>query len=49
MRLLYVADLHCTLKQFDRLPGEAGAYDLVGIGGTWVFNPGHQPGSEPRP
>ena len=33
MRLLFVADLHYSLKQFDWLLAEAGAYDLVAIGG----------------
>lgn len=33
MRLLFVADLHYTLKQFDWLLAQAGDYDLVAIGG----------------
>lgn len=33
MRLLFVADLHYSLKQFDWLLAEAGGYDLVAIGG----------------
>ena len=33
MRLLFVADLHYTLKQFDWLLREAGDFDLVAIGG----------------
>ncbi|MCB1205870.1 MAG: metallophosphoesterase [Verrucomicrobiae bacterium] len=33
MRLLFVADLHYSLKQFDWLLSEAGKYDLVAIGG----------------
>jgi len=33
MRLLFVADLHYSLKQFDWLLAEADAYDLVAIGG----------------
>jgi Icc-related predicted phosphoesterase len=33
MRLLFVADLHYTLKQFDWIAANAGAYDLVVIGG----------------
>jgi Icc-related predicted phosphoesterase len=33
MRLLFVADLHYSLKQFDWLLAEAGDYDLVAIGG----------------
>lgn len=33
MRLLFVADLHYSLKQFDWLLAEAGAYDAVAIGG----------------
>jgi Icc-related predicted phosphoesterase len=33
MRLLFVADLHYSLKQFDWLLAEAEGYDLVAIGG----------------
>lgn len=33
MRLLFVADLHYSLKQYDWLLGEADRYDLVAIGG----------------
>jgi Icc-related predicted phosphoesterase len=33
MRLLFLADLHFTLKQFDWLLARAGEYDLVVIGG----------------
>lgn len=33
MRLLFVADLHYSLKQFDWLLSEAGDFDLVVIGG----------------
>lgn len=33
MRLLFVADLHYSLKQFDWLLAEAGGFDLVAIGG----------------
>lgn len=33
MRLLFVADLHYSLKQFDWLLAEAQGYDLVAIGG----------------
>lgn len=33
MRLLFVADLHYSLKQYDWLLAEAQAYDLVMIGG----------------
>ena len=33
MRMLFVADLHYTLKQFDWLMGEAANYDLTVIGG----------------
>src|SRR6267154_666172 len=33
MRILFVADLHYTLKQFDWLTANAGNYDLVVIGG----------------
>lgn len=33
MRLLFVADLHYTLKQFDWLIANAGGYDAVLIGG----------------
>jgi Icc-related predicted phosphoesterase len=33
MRLLFVADLHYSLKQFDWLLAEAGDFDVVAIGG----------------
>ncbi len=33
MHLLFVADLHYSLKQFDWLLAQAGRYDLVAIGG----------------
>ncbi len=33
MRLLYVADLHYSLKQFDWLLSQAGAFDMVAVGG----------------
>ena len=33
MKLLFVADLHYSLKQFDWLLGQAAAHDLVVIGG----------------
>ena len=33
MRMLFVADLHYTLKQFDWLAAHASDYDLVIIGG----------------
>lgn len=33
MRLLFVADLHYSLKQFDWLLAESAAYDIVAIGG----------------
>src|SRR6187399_7743 len=33
MRILFVADLHYTLRQFDWLAANAGDYDLVVIGG----------------
>lgn len=33
MRLLFVADLHYTLKQFDWLLSQASSYDAVAIGG----------------
>lgn len=33
MKLLFVADLHYALKQFDWLVAEAGNYELVVIGG----------------
>src|SRR5687768_9431182 len=33
MRLLFVADLHYSLKQFDWLVARADAYDVVAIGG----------------
>jgi Icc-related predicted phosphoesterase len=33
MRILFVADLHYTLRQFDWLSANAGDYDLVMIGG----------------
>lgn len=33
MRLLFVADLHYSLKQFDWLLAEAAGYDMVAIGG----------------
>lgn len=33
MRLLFVADLHYALKQFDWVVGQAGAFDCVMIGG----------------
>ncbi|MDB6172391.1 MAG: hypothetical protein JWL59_1702 [Chthoniobacteraceae bacterium] len=33
MRLLFIADLHYTLKQFDWVAANAGSYDLVIIGG----------------
>jgi Icc-related predicted phosphoesterase len=33
MKLLFAADLHYTLEQFDWLVGNAGQYDLVVIGG----------------
>src|SRR5262249_10512125 len=33
MRLLFVADLHYSLKQFDWLHAQAGNYDVVAIGG----------------
>ena len=33
MRMLFVADLHYTLKQLDWLVANAGKYDLVIIGG----------------
>lgn len=33
MKILFVADLHYTLKQFDWLIASAGGYDLVIIGG----------------
>ena len=33
MKLLFVADLHYSLRQFDWLTAQAGAYDLVMIGG----------------
>ena len=33
MRLLFVADLHYSLKQFDWLLSEADGYDLIAIGG----------------
>jgi hypothetical protein len=30
MRMLFVVDLHYTLKQLDRLVANAGCYDLAG-------------------
>src|SRR6187401_2142330 len=33
MRMLFVADLHYTLKQFDWLDASAGSFDVVIIGG----------------
>src|SRR3981189_3599224 len=33
MKILYVADLHYTLKQFDWLLANAGPYDMDAIGG----------------
>src|SRR6187402_197981 len=33
MRMLFVADLHYTLRQYDWLTANAGDYDLVIIGG----------------
>ena len=33
MRLLFVADLHYSLKQFDWLVAQAGKYDVAAIGG----------------
>jgi Icc-related predicted phosphoesterase len=33
MKMLFVADLHYTLKQLDWLVANAGDYDLVVIGG----------------
>ncbi len=33
MKLLFIADLHYTLKQFDWLTANADAYNLVVIGG----------------
>src|SRR5688500_6307336 len=36
MRLLFVADLHYSLKQFDWLLEHAAAYDMVAIGGELV-------------
>src|ERR1700761_1819280 len=33
MRMLFVADLHYSLRQFDWLTAHAGQYDLVIIGG----------------
>jgi Icc-related predicted phosphoesterase len=33
MKLLYVADLHYSLKQFDWLLANAGPYDVVAVGG----------------
>lgn len=33
MRILYVADLHYSLKQFDWLLANAGSYDIAAIGG----------------
>jgi predicted MPP superfamily phosphohydrolase len=33
MKILYVADLHYSLKQFDWLLANAGPYDIAAIGG----------------
>ena len=33
MKMLFVADLHYGLKQFDWLIANASAFDVVGIGG----------------
>ena len=33
MKMLFVADLHCTLKQFDWLMANATNYDPIVIGG----------------
>ena len=33
MKILYVADLHYSLKQFDWLVANAAPYDVVAIGG----------------
>jgi Icc-related predicted phosphoesterase len=33
MKILYVADLHYSLKQFDWLLANAGPFDVVAIGG----------------